>query len=336
MDRLLNNAWLIAIGAIVINAAVWWSRGREHIERDSALHRGYRRLVLGFVFWGSMPCFVMGLGILVGGVESVRDYLRPREARGWVLAFYMTAAVVWALCLWWLFARGGAKALVDHPGLLNVSPSKAAHVKLLACGVTLASMVALALLLGHGPGAAYHTAVTGAYTTIFTVHDGFWRVVMKAALFIGVGVVGSVVSVIWILALRTPRWSASKHRFAAWFLLVWGLLWLALATFAFSHNLRWSYSFVRAYNSGAARMAEGRVHVLREQPADGHAPGDLVDIAGARLEVNYFVVTPAYTQTIAHGGALREGAQVRVWHHRGSILRVDIRGPAKGPVRGGR
>lgn len=82
---------------------------------------------------------------------------------------------------------------------------------------------------------------------------------------------------------------------------------------------------MRVYEEAEAPVAEGVVHVRREQPAEGHAEGDLVEIDGVELTVNRFTLTPGYVKTIAHGGVLREGALVRVWHYEGGILRVDLR-----------
>jgi hypothetical protein len=48
---------------------------------------------------------------------------------------------------------------------------------------------------------------------------------------------------------------------------------------------------------------------------------------GAQFEGNYFLVTPAYRDTIAHGGVLKNGVYTRIYHHDGQILRVDIRKP---------
>jgi hypothetical protein len=70
---------------------------------------------------------------------------------------------------------------------------------------------------------------------------------------------------------------------------------------------------------------EGPVHVFSKQPEGGHARGDRILINGVRLGVDFFSSTPAYKQTIAHGGALREGVHARVWHCDGLILRADIR-----------
>ena len=83
-------SWIAFIGVTVANALVWRHRALPHIARKPELREGYKRLVLGLMLWGNIPWLVMGLGLLVGSVSSFYDYLRPREARPWVLAWYAT------------------------------------------------------------------------------------------------------------------------------------------------------------------------------------------------------------------------------------------------------
>jgi len=80
-----------------------------------------------------------------------------------------------------------------------------------------------------------------------------------------------------------------------------------------------------AYEKGRYEVSEGIVAVLREQPAHGHASGDRIVVDGKPFEVNYFYATPAYRQTIAHGGALQAGVYGRLSHVDGEIVRVEIR-----------
>ncbi len=67
--------------------------------------------------------------------------------------------------------------------------------------------------------------------------------------------------------------------------------------------------------------------MVHQQPATGHTKGDIIAVNGAEFEVNYFLATPAYRNTISHGGVLRGGVYARIYHVNGAILRVDIRKP---------
>ena len=143
--------------------------------------------------------------------------------------------------------------------------------------------------------------------------DGFLR------MFIGlVALVGGVTAL--ILKCRNNR---SNHWLAPVFAIAWALYWLYLHNFPqlFGHI----NGLVRAYRTGQYQVVEGQVQVLHEQPATGHTKGDIITVNGKQFEVNYFYATPAYRNTLAHGGVLGSGVYARIYYYNGEILRVDIR-----------
>jgi len=321
---LIDYIWIGFIAVTVITAVAWWWRGRKHVAQRPELAKGYRRLIRAFVLWANLPWVVMGLGLTVGGVKSVGAYLEPSEANPWVVACYLSIIVLWALSLWWVFRRGGAQQLVDHPGLLSFSPKKPEHVKLIAVGGVIVGLTAIVFLFFDGM-LPYWTSRGDGYTTVFIVYDGFWRVVALALFMVAIGVVGLIFSIPWFRRAYVPRWWHDKEASKPAFLLILSVLWLSVTLFAFSLNIRHSYRLVSAYAGDEAQIVEGPVHVLRKQPEGGHAPGDLVEIDGVQLVVEYFRITPAYKKTIEHGGVLSEGTYARVWHYEGKVLRVDVR-----------
>jgi hypothetical protein len=90
-------------------------------------------------------------------------------------------------------------------------------------------------------------------------------------------------------------------------------------------------SLLNIYNNRQYKVVEGPVHVIHEQPASGHDDGDIVEVGGTRLEVDYFSGGPGYTDTIAYNGVLREGTYARIYYFYDSvlqavvILRIDLR-----------
>ncbi|HUW57389.1 MAG TPA: hypothetical protein VMZ92_12200 [Planctomycetota bacterium] len=325
MREFADFFWVGFVAVTVFTAFAWWWRARVHIAQHPESAPGYRRLIRGFALWANLPWVVMGLGLTVGGVRSIDAYLRPSEANPWVLAFYLSAIFVWALCLWWLFKRDGAQKLIDHPGLFNWSPRKPKHVRLIGAVGAVVTGVAVIFLFTGGM-LPYLTTRADGWTTAFIIYDGFWRVAAFLLLPIAIGVVGLIVFIPWFRRLvRQPGWWRTKESGIVLPLFICGVF-LVVGGLAFWLRMRDACHLVSVYTSGGAKTVEGTVHVLREQPEGGHKPGDLVEIGGVQFVVNRFrQVTAAYTETIAWGGVLTEGRHVRVWYWEGQILRVDVR-----------
>jgi hypothetical protein len=104
--------------------------------------------------------------------------------------------------------------------------------------------------------------------------------------------------------------------------IAWACAWILLHNF--SHVFGHVNGLVDAYKQQRYEIAEGDVKVLHSQPATGHTKGDVIRVGGAQFEINYFYATPAYHNTIAHGGVLKESTRVRLYHYNGEILRVDV------------
>ena len=86
--------------------------------------------------------------------------------------------------------------------------------------------------------------------------------------------------------------------------------------------------FAHLYATQQYQVVEGPVQVLRLQPKGGHAPGDLIEISNKQFEIDYYLDTVGYKQTIANGGALTEGTYARVYFVDDTIIRVEVKLPA--------
>ncbi|MBI5725383.1 MAG: hypothetical protein HZA50_15610 [Planctomycetes bacterium] len=170
----------------------------------------------------------------------------------------------------------------------------------------------------------YGLSQDSGYRTVFVIYEGFLMRLLWAMLLIGIGLAALIGSVAWIRSLKLPRWWSRKEAGKPSFLLLWSILFFGCSVVGFSVNLWEAYQYVDAYRSGRAGIIEGEVHVLHEQPASGHSDPDIIEIGGVRLTVNAFGRVPVYKETIASGGALREGVHARVYYYSEKILRVDI------------
>jgi hypothetical protein len=151
--------------------------------------------------------------------------------------------------------------------------------------------------------------------------DNVFRLVIGLAVLVAGGT-GIVIA--WRRKGRSP-----KHWGVYLVMIGWSVLWLFMHDFP---STFWHIEgLLGAYKKQDYQVVEGEVKVLHEQPVTGHSKGDVIVVNGTQFEVNYFLMTPAYRDTIAHGGALKNGVYTRIYHHDGQILRVDIRKPQKGP-----
>lgn len=132
---------------------------------------------------------------------------------------------------------------------------------------------------------------------------------------------------------RLVRWS--RHRIArpghAKGVLVGVVILLAasasmgtVSSLMLAAQLRLRRHLVGEYLSGHARVTEGVVQVLRKQPRGGHAPGDLIDIGGRQLEVNYYGMSVGYRRTVEHGGVLQQDQHARILDVDGTIVEIAL------------
>jgi hypothetical protein len=168
------------------------------------------------------------------------------------------------------------------------------------------------------------------YTTVFEINRWSNGVLAEMLVRLAVGV--GVLAVGLRGLLRRHVDGKARDRFGAGFLTFWGVAWLGMHLLG--NPIGHVYRLVDAYTQGRYEVVEGEVSVGHVQPASGHSSGDAVTVGGRTFTVNYFVVTPAYRQTIAHGGVLRPGTYVRVALVDGEIVRLQVRQPASRKAEG--
>ena len=86
------NAWVLFIVVTVANAVVWAVKSRRFICEKPDLPPGYRRMLSGWLLFGSLPWIIMGLGIVVGSVPLMFHFLEARNAP-WVIAWLATVVI---------------------------------------------------------------------------------------------------------------------------------------------------------------------------------------------------------------------------------------------------
>jgi hypothetical protein len=120
---------LFIILGISANAVIMWFRSKPYIKENSALQKGYNTIIGGFFIGMSLPIIIMGIGLRFGGVSQIKDYSHPGNGNMFVLAYWMSCWGLIILLNYWIWFQGGAKMLVDHPGILNGTHQNSQTVK---------------------------------------------------------------------------------------------------------------------------------------------------------------------------------------------------------------
>jgi hypothetical protein len=164
------------------------------------------------------------------------------------------------------------------------------------------------------------------FTTVFEITAGSNGLRGEVLFDVAIGVLAVTFGVVSVVRARRREARLLEMVVPAFFF-VWGVSWLAAQTPLWHIGISETSRLVELQRSGRSEVTEGVIHVGHQQPAHGHSSGDKLTLGGRQFEVNYFLATPGYRQTIAHGGALREGVYARLHHDGGVILKVEVKQP---------
>lgn len=197
-------SWLVFIGVIVLNAGIFRAMAQKHVQEDPSLAEGYRTLIRGFLFWGTLPGIVAGAGMIFGGVDSAFDYFRPQDGNPYVLAYFGTITLIWILGTYWLFFRGGAEMLVRHSALLGDKVTRPRTVKVFWVICLVGGIAGVISMYFNGDQPSPH----GPFRVLSEPH-------MLQNLLIGLGVVtwvggGNVLIAFHYRRMGKPWWTGFK------------------------------------------------------------------------------------------------------------------------------
>jgi hypothetical protein len=153
-----------------------------------------------------------------------------------------------------------------------------------------------------------------------------------------IGPVPFIIGLILLFAWMKKSWSAAKagsgernyhDLLVTGILIVIGVCLTLAFTGSYFVQRNTASQFAHLYATQQYQVVEGPVHVLRLQPKGGHARGDLIEIGNKQFEIDYYLDTVGYRQTIANGGVLTEGTYARVYFVDDTIIRVEVKHPAE-------
>jgi len=157
------------------------------------------------------------------------------------------------------------------------------------------------------------------YKTVFEVSLFSNGVLKESVLFLSVGI---AVAIIGIFAKWYKRPARIQNKIAIW---SWLAIIVPFSSIWLIYNIEHGQELTQALKNGRCETVEGLVTVHNEQSSQGHGPGDLIQIAGKELTINYWTCTLGYNQTISHGGELQNGVFARLHYVGDEIIKVEIK-----------
>ncbi len=165
------------------------------------------------------------------------------------------------------------------------------------------------------------------YRTIFDVTQaGYksWSFPAFGLIFVGVGALLPTL-------IRIGLFRKTPPAMAKWFpriYLGFAIFWTATSFLSTFIDYRRA---IGAMEHNQAAIVEGPVTDFRPMPFTGHSD-ESFRVQGVEFRFSDYGVTAGFNHTASHGGPIRAGLRVKIWHLRGEILRLDIKeGPNQSP-----
>lgn len=128
--RLLSEYfWAVAIIVSALNIFGLRQNGKRLFAEDAEELDKFNKFISRFGFWLLFPWVVMGIGVEVGGVETIWHFFRPREGNFFVIVWWAGLYSWWLYTLYWLIFAGGAEKLVKYQVVYYRSFGKSGPVK---------------------------------------------------------------------------------------------------------------------------------------------------------------------------------------------------------------
>lgn len=115
---LFNHFWIVIIIVTLINGLDWKSKSKKYIIENPERKESYNKLIKGWLIYANIPWVIMGFGMLTGITNDMRDFFNPSQMNLIVLVFFFSIIFLWLLGSYWIYLKGGAEMLVEHPGFI--------------------------------------------------------------------------------------------------------------------------------------------------------------------------------------------------------------------------
>lgn len=119
MSAFFNHFWIVFIVVTVANGLIWKSKSKKYTSENPDLKDGYKSLIKGWLIYCNIPWIIMGIGMLTGMTKTIDEFFNPRQFNPIVTIFFLSILFLWIVGSYWIYVKGGAEKLVNHPGMIT-------------------------------------------------------------------------------------------------------------------------------------------------------------------------------------------------------------------------
>jgi len=144
-----------------------------------------------------------------------------------------------------------------------------------------------------------------------------WWFPLSGLIFIGIG--SGILLVPRLLGIRPSTYTKAIAVFIVGFATLWTCV-SFIGTYGEYRRL------VHAYHAGTYEVLEGVVEGFEPMPFTGHQDESFT-LKGVKFRYSDYQVMAGFNNTTSHGGPIREGRRIRLWHVGNAIIRLEVDDP---------
>ena len=139
---IFKHFWILMIFTTLANGGIIWWKARAEIAENPECADELRDFIRGFVILLSIPWVVMGVGVVFGGVPTLFHFFKPKDLNPFVLGYHAAIFLDIAFVVRWIYFKGGAEFMAEHPSTMQGMPASPAAIKSLNTLMILGAFIA--------------------------------------------------------------------------------------------------------------------------------------------------------------------------------------------------
>jgi hypothetical protein len=118
-EIIFSHFWIVILIASLLNGIRLNYLFKGYVLQNPRLEKGYQKILLYTLLYGNIPWIIMATGDITGVTTGSLEYLKPASLNPMVFLFYASILILLFFTTRWIYSKGGAEFLEDHPGFNN-------------------------------------------------------------------------------------------------------------------------------------------------------------------------------------------------------------------------